>query len=77
MDELTKIRKELRIILRNQVTIVNLIGALTKEATGKIPIVSVEIEDIIGVTSTIAVMPTIQNVTFCQEASDCFSLSQE
>ena len=77
MDEFIVIGEYLRTILRNQIVIINLIGALTKETTGKIPTVSVEMENMTGGTSIIDVTPTIQAVKLRQEASDYFSLKQE
>jgi CBS-domain-containing membrane protein len=76
-DKLSEIMEYQKLIVRNQIVIVNLIGALTKEMTGKIPIISVEMQDIIGGISTIDVMPTIQDVKFHQEVPHSVVRRQE
>lgn len=45
--------------------------------TGKIPVISVEMEDITGGTSTIDIIPTIQDVKFYQEVPHSVSPNQE
>jgi hypothetical protein len=77
MDELTEIREYQRIILRYQIAILNIIGVLAKERTGKIPVVYVEIEDIAGKSSIIHIAPSIEDVILCQELSDSSSPKQE
>jgi len=77
MDELAKTREYQKIILRNQIAILDMMEALAKELTGKIPVISVEVSDITGGTSIIDVVPTIRMVKFCQEAPDYFALTEE
>jgi nitrogenase subunit NifH len=76
-DKLSEIIEYQKLIVRNQIVIVNLIGALTKEMIGKIPIISVEMQNITGGTSTIDIIPTIQDVKFYQEVPHSVVQRQE
>lgn len=77
MYKLNKIRQYQKLIIRNQIIILNVMGALAKKMTGEIPVISVDIPDMAGGTTTVAVFPNIKDVEFRQVEADFSSVNEE
>ena len=77
MYELNKIKQYQKLIMRNQIIILDAIGALAVKMTGEIPVISVDIPDIAGGTTTVAVLPDIKDVEFRQVEADSSSMNEE
>ncbi len=60
-------------IIQNQITIINLIGAIAEKLIGQKPSVNIHLED----GSVINVAPTTSSVTWCQEGSQAPCLSKK